>query len=102
MEQKSICNMELTRINNDVNGNPRYVVHFYKLLSEKEKEEIPFNQRYDFAIKKSRQIGGKKYHNKSYGGGIAFQSYNTPDLIKDIKKIASKTEYGVKKERKKK
>lgn len=69
--------MEFTRINNDINGNPRYVVHFLNLLREGE-------TGYETALKNSRQFGGKKYHTKSYGGGIVFQSYNINDLEKSI------------------
>ena len=32
--------MELTRINNDTNGNPRYVVHFVNLISDHDQEII--------------------------------------------------------------
>ena len=56
----------LTRVNNDVNGNPRYVFHFLA-LADHYGESV--------AIAK-KLIGGKKYHTKSYGGGIVFQSYN--------------------------
>lgn len=63
----------LTRINNDTYGNPRYVVHFLELAPT-----------YDRALKISRKFGGRKFHNRQYGGGIAFQCYNTPDLVKFI------------------
>ena len=56
----------LTRVNNDVNGNPRYVFHFLA-LADHYGESV--------AIAK-KLISGKKYHTKSYGGGIVFQSYN--------------------------
>ena len=56
----------LTRVNNDVNGNPRYVFHFLALAD-----------RYAEAVTVAEKlVGGKKYHTKSYGGGIVFQSYN--------------------------
>ena len=77
----------LTRINNDVNGNPRYVIHFLQCLTDKECENLSITQRYTFAVNKMRQIGGKKYHNKSYGGGIVFQSYNTTDLVNQINNL---------------
>ena len=66
-----------TRINNDVNGNPRFVIHFLQL-----------SDSYERALYLAKQIGGKKFHNKQYGGGIVFQSYNTDILkqkINDIK-----------------
>ena len=56
----------LTRVNNDVNGNPRYVFHFLELADH-----------YGEAVTVAKKlIGGKKYHTKNYGGGIVFQSYN--------------------------
>ena len=52
----------LTRIDNDVNGNPRYVFHFLALAD-----------RYAEAVTVAKKlIGGKKFHNKQYGGGIVF------------------------------
>jgi len=65
-----------TRINNDTNGNPRFVIHYLQLADS-----------YDRALYLSRKLGGRKFHNKKYGGGIAFQSYNTEDLKKRIEQI---------------
>jgi hypothetical protein len=70
---------DLTRVNNDVNGNPRYVIHFMALLTEQEKDYngISLDNRYGIAITRAKKLfGGKKFHNKQYGGGIVFQSYN--------------------------
>lgn len=67
---------DFTRINNDVNGNPRYVCHFLQL-----------SDNYQEAIKKANSIGGRKYHTKSYGGGIVFQSYNLQNLCDKINEI---------------
>lgn len=73
---------DLTRINNDSNGNPRYVIHFLALLTEQERAENRFDARYDYAVKKARKlIGGKKFHNKQYGGGIVFSSYSVYDEL---------------------
>lgn len=80
---------ELTRVNNDVNGNPRYAIHFLSLLSDAENASgLDISNRYALALKKSRAYGGRKYHTKSYGGGIVFQCYNTNDLIEFINKCA--------------
>jgi hypothetical protein len=76
--------MEFTRINNDVNGNPRYVTHFLNIPLD---ADVSINERYALACKKANTIGGKKYHTKSFGGGIVFQSYNLDTLIKDIKEL---------------
>lgn len=74
---------ELTRVKNDVNGNPRYVVHFLNLLSDQDDCESSLS-KYSTALAKSRAYGGKKFNNKQYGGGIVFQCYNTGDLLNFI------------------
>jgi hypothetical protein len=65
-----------TRINNDINGNPRFVIHYLQLADS-----------YERALFLSRQLGGRKFHNKQFGGGIAFQSYNTDALKARIESI---------------
>jgi len=94
--------IEFTRINNDINGNPRYVCHFLNLLNANERGyayageeldpnkpilDIGISEKYALAIKKSNKIGGRKFSNKQYGGGLVFQSYSLPDLEKAINKI---------------
>lgn len=81
------------RIENDINGNPRYVIHFLALLTNAEQEQISeetntlrekypsqyftaTSRMFDAALRKSRKIGGQKYRGKWFGGGIVFQSYN--------------------------
>lgn len=91
--------IEFKRIKNDINGNPRYVCHFLRLLK---KEEIYINktqsegieaactdleEQYKLALTKARKLGGRKFHNKQYGGGIVFQSYNIKELEKDINEL---------------
>lgn len=78
--------IEFTRINNDINGNPRYVCHFLNLLGEKENEQFKGELllKYDYAVKKANKIGGRRFSNKQYGGGIVFQSHNIYDLDKLI------------------
>jgi len=91
--------IEFTRVNNDVNGNPRYVCHFLSLVNDKDRLNAdkmedtckPFHfsisHLYDIAVKKSHKIGGRKYHNKQYGGGIVFQSYSLPELERNINEV---------------
>ena len=69
--------IQFTRVNNNVNGNPRYVCHYLVMADN-----------YQHAIKLANSIGGRKYHNKSYGGGLVFQSYNLNDLITHINRVA--------------
>jgi len=83
--------IDFTRINNDVYGNPRYVVHFLEFLNNEEKSFLPFSKKYEYALKKAKMLGGKKYDNKQYGGGVVFQSYNTIDLEKKINDLRDKT-----------
>jgi len=64
------------RINNDINGNPRYVCHFLNIADD-----------YSTAVKLANKIGGRKYHNKKYGGGIVFQSYNIDATAQKINEI---------------
>ena len=73
IEQEKI---DWTHIDNDTNGNPRYVCHF-----------LAIDNDYSIAVKLANKIGGRKYHNKSYGGGIVFQSYNIENTEKAIKEL---------------
>jgi hypothetical protein len=84
--------IEFTRINNDINGNPRYVCHYLNLIvpgdypklhgatdeEQKAYDDVMSRTEYLYAkaVKRANKIGGRKYHNKQYGGGIVFQSYN--------------------------
>lgn len=63
-------------INNDVNGNPRYVFHFLDIASNYSVAKI--------AVKK---IGGRAYTAKWYGGGLVISSYNLDDTAKQIKEL---------------
>lgn len=81
--------IEFTRINNDINGNPRYVCHFLEFITNKDREAVKdlklnVTYWYKFAQQRAKTIGGKRYNTKSYGGGIVFQSYNLYDLEKCI------------------
>jgi len=73
--------MEFKRVNNDINGNPRFVVHFYAMLNQGEGEGLGILESFDLALKKARKVGGKVYKGKDFGGGIVFQSYNIQETI---------------------
>jgi len=91
---------EFTRINNDINGNPRYVCHFTDLITDKDRQLqaqqadklksqgkivwYSITDLYPLAVKRANKLGGRKFHNKQYGGGIVFQSYSTNELEKQI------------------
>lgn len=79
--------IEFTRINNDTNGNPRYVCHFLAFIKNNDQGNSGYQAieaSYKLALKRSRQFGGRKFHNKQYGGGIVFRSYNPDDLGEKI------------------
>ncbi len=61
---KMIKPSDFTKIKHDVNGNPRHVCHF-----------LHFSRNYADALAIAKKLGGKKFHNKQYGGGIVFQEY---------------------------
>lgn len=89
--------IEFTRIRHDVNGNPRYVCHFLNLLTEQEQKSPMWDESgrrihptgYEIAVKRANKIGGRKYNNKSYAGGIVFQSYSLRETEKDILNIVA-------------
>ena len=88
--------IEFTRINNDVNGNPRYVCHFTNLLGPFERSYVSRDVAGNYAIacKRANRIGGRKYHTKAYGGGIVFQSYSLDELRAAIACVIADSESG--------
>jgi hypothetical protein len=90
--------MNTMKISNDINGNPRLVVHFFELLTEQEQLDIDrthrggeiganINAMYEAALKKAKKIGGKQYRGKNFGGGIVFQAYNEKELTNRINEV---------------
>ena len=82
-----ITPQDFTRVRNDVNGNPRYVCHFLALDVHGWQSNIGLSDRYAIACKLANTLGGKKFHNKQYGGGIVFQCYNLPELCNRINEL---------------
>lgn len=74
-----------TRINNDTYGNPRFVCHFLQFVTDRDTQGI--TELYNIALKRARKIGGRKFHNKQYGGGIAFVSYAIDSQCNAINKL---------------
>ena len=54
------------KIKHDVNGNPRHVTSWLGYGFK----------TYEQALECAKTIGGKKFNNKQFGGGIVFQSYD--------------------------
>ena len=69
----------LHRIRNDVNGNPRHVVHFTDLeppaMRDTLREQSSISDRYARVVKLANKLGGRRFHNKQYGGGVVFTAY---------------------------
>ena len=80
--------MQFKRINNDINGNPRFVFHFLAFLGN---EQGYILDRYKIAVKKAKKIGGKAYKGKDFGGGIVLQSYNIEETIQRIQSLAEES-----------
>jgi hypothetical protein len=83
--------LTFTRAPSDTCGNPRYVVHFLDLLTREECDAgISLTNRYAIACKRANSIGGRKYHNRRYGGGIVFQSYSVDETAKHISRVTGR------------
>lgn len=65
-----------TSVNNDTYGNPRYVLHYLNIADN-----------YNEALYIAKQFGGRKFHNKQYGGGIVFSTYNLESLITKLNNL---------------
>lgn len=78
--------IEFTRVNSDMYGNPRYVCHYLNLIKDSDKGDRAYNL-YELALKRAKKLGGRKFNNKQYGGGIVFQSYNIQDTERQIKEF---------------
>lgn len=75
---------DFTRVNNDVYGNPRYVLHYLNIADN-----------YLTACNVASTIGGKKFNNSQFGGGVVFQSYNLKDTIDNIHGAIIECHFGV-------
>lgn len=73
-------NERFTRINNDVNGNPRHIVHFTDLeppeLADQLRADYTILQRYRMAAHSAKPYGGRAYRGRAYGGGVVFTAYD--------------------------
>lgn len=76
--------MDWTRLKNDVNGNSRWVCHWLTFK--------PAANTYEEALTLARKIGGRKYHNKHYGGGVVFQTFGPDDIGPHIAQIVERAQ----------
>lgn len=86
-----ITSNDFTRVNNDTNGNPRYVLHFLSLTKPEDLAGYmgldSISREYDIALNRAKKAGGRKFHNKQFGGGIVFTSYNLRELSDRLNKL---------------
>ena len=61
------------RASKDVNGNPRYVIHF-----------LAFDSDYDTAKVLANSIGFRVYRGRDFGGGFVGMSYNLENTAERI------------------
>jgi hypothetical protein len=87
----SIDGIDWWRANSDINGNPRWVCHFTQLIqdyySPNYKEHFDIDDKYKIALNRAKKFGGRRFHNKQYGGGIVFCTYSITsieDCILDV------------------
>ncbi len=67
--------VDVYRTTNDINGNPRYIVHYLAL-------GLP-----DYvSTEKTSKAGLKKYRGRDFGGGFVFTSYNVEENLEWILK----------------
>lgn len=79
--------MDYKRVNNDVNGNPRYVFDFLYFITPLEQVNNNIDLQYQIALKRAKLIGGKRYRGKYFSCGIVLQSFNIADTIKKINEL---------------
>ena len=79
-----------TKVDCNSSGNPRYVCHFLRLVTDAESNQHDVSTLYNIALHRAKKLGGKKYHNKSYGGGIAFATFSLDDTVREINELMEK------------
>jgi len=75
------------RVNNDINGNPRYVISWLAFETEGNGVTLSIKDledRYQKARKLANSIGFKVYRGKDFGGGFICQSYNLENTAEQI------------------
>ena len=80
------------RVNNDIFGNPRYVVHFLAFNTDEEmkNDNLSQSQLYAIAKKRANYLGFSVYRANWYGSGFVGQSYSLTDTANKINEILNK------------
>lgn len=76
----------------DINGNPRYVVHFLAFTTDEEmrNDNLSRSKLYAIAKKRANDLGFSVYRANWYGGGFVGQSYSLLDTANKINEIVKK------------
>ena len=76
------------RLRNDVNGNPRFCLH-WTFLEGTHNHGIDITHRYARVLREAKKLGGRKHHTKSFGGGVVFQCYEfeLPAIIAQLRRV---------------
>ncbi len=85
--------IDVTEVNSDYRGCPRYVVHFTNLLTDIERKRADVDANYALALRRAGAIGGRKFHNKQFGGGVVFAEHLDKNQIAEkIAKLVAEAE----------
>ena len=93
MTKLNLTPQDFTRIDNDINGNPRYHVSVVSLLPIVDND----SDEYVSILERSREIDYKrkgssltKYRGKKFGSGYVIQSYSLQDDCKHLNEFFNK------------
>lgn len=94
-DEFSIDDISWTKVNHDINGNPRYVCHFTQIIQDyyyanDKGRELDIDDKYKIALSRAKKFGGRKFHNKQYGGGIIFCTYSLREVENCILDVVQK------------
>lgn len=85
--------LDMTSVNNDANGNARYVVHFLDLLTMREiaADDTTTDQKFQLALKHAKAIGGTAYRGREFGGGIVFSCYSREEIAEHVSRVTGRS-----------
>lgn len=78
-----IHHSDFIRIDNNVNNTPRYVIHWIAFC----RFEHLGVETYEHALRIAKKYGGKRFHNRQYGGGIAFATFELNTVINKLNSL---------------
>lgn len=78
-----------TRLDNDVNGNPKYYISIADFLSVAP-DDMGLLEKCDYIDKKRKGSILNKYRGKKYGSGYTIQSYSLPNSCRYINDFFNK------------